>query len=346
MKVVLDVYLEDLKEKVYRKIEVSENIRVADLCEYIIISLNGTCKNDYTFVNYSLSEQVDGDDIEDETLRDIEVSVKDEYEICYYDNACWNIYIDVISIKKEKCDYFKVVSGVGAGILTSVDFSFYLTEYLLGTLNEVRRNFFEEKYDKDGLYRNSKFDISESNERIKEYMEKVKKRNIPKNYTAKVSLRGLGKEITRTIKFNGNISLDKFCRCLIVSMNGDLSHLYAIKINKTFIESKKLSSKDVNYLDLVEKQKFEVLYDLGDNWEFMVTISNITDGLLEKNFEVIKAKGKGIVDDCGGVWGLSDLIYVDKTETLSYEDEWKMDYDINDYSIEEINNKINKMWKG
>ena len=41
MKVVLNVLLEELEDKINRQILVDENIQLVDLCEFIIVSMNG-----------------------------------------------------------------------------------------------------------------------------------------------------------------------------------------------------------------------------------------------------------------------------------------------------------------
>lgn len=51
----------------------------------------------------------------------------------------------------------------------------------------------------------------------------------------------------------------------------------------------------------------QIIYDWGDNWQFNVTLSKIMDGNDEYDFNVISSKGYGIIDDCGGICGLSDI---------------------------------------
>lgn len=51
-------------------------------------------------------------------------------------------------------------------------------------------------------------------------------------------------------------------------------------------------------------------YDFGDDWEFEVTLKKIIDSDGSEELpRVLSGKGYGIIDDCGGVWGLSRIAY-------------------------------------
>ena len=116
-------------------------------------------------------------------------------------------------------------------------------------------------------------------------------------------------------------------------MNGDLSHMYCIKKGKEWLDEENFGlDYELYFLNLKEKQKFKIMYDYGDSWEFIVTLAKIEDGFSDNDFEVIKGKGYGIIDDCGGIWGLDNIFSGANTE-------WG-EYDINDFDLEECNNKI------
>ena len=55
----------------------------------------------------------------------------------------------------------------------------------------------------------------------------------------------------------------------------------------------------------------------------------------DKNIELIDGIGKGIEEDCGGTWGLIDLID-DK------DNNWNYDYD--DFDINRINDELDKTY--
>ena len=52
-------------------------------------------------------------------------------------------------------------------------------------------------------------------------------------------------------------------------------------------------------------------------------------------FEVLSGKGYGIIDDCGGVWGLGDIFSGEDTD-------WG-EYDINDFDLDECNENVKKV---
>ena len=74
-------------------------------------------------------------------------------------------------------------------------------------------------------------------------------------------------------------------------------------------------------------------YDFGDNWMFIVTIDEIIKGHNDKNVVLLEGLGKGIEDDCGGVFGLERLID-------NKNNDW--DYDIDDFNIDKINEKFDR----
>lgn len=175
-----------------------------------------------------------------------------------------------------------------------------------------------------------------------------------------VTLTDYKKKIYRKIEVLDRVILSSFCENIIRSFNGDLSHLY------TLIGNDLIFSCEGNYYDLVktsitkdircyladyvdEEQedyydnpdrsievfklekgnKLKLKYDFGDNWEFIIKISSI-ENIEESNdlplFKVIKGKGLGIIEDCGGLWGLSREIYLsDKAKENNSKPEIDMD---------------------
>ena len=141
-------------------------------------------------------------------------------------------------------------------------------------------------------------------------------------------------EIKRKITVNDNINLNTFCKAIITSMQGSLVHGYIIRINGEYLDNDTMKKHNLNYLDLKEKKKFKLLYDLGDNWQFNITTSKIYKGHKEKSIEVLSGKGYGIIEDCGGPLGLQ-FIFNGTSEEFEYQD-------INEFNIDEINKNIEK----
>lgn len=164
-------------------------------------------------------------------------------------------------------------------------------------------------------------------------------------YEVKVSLKNLEKKINRMFLINDNVKITDFCKAIITSMNGDLSHLYVLKYKNKYYLCDNMTKDDYNEIKMgslriskllfEEKEKLELIYDFGDNWIFKTTINKILKGHNDKNFILLKGIGKGIEEDCGGIWGLEDLIE-------NKNNNWG--YDIDDFSIEKINDILDKYY--
>lgn len=187
------------------------------------------------------------------------------------------------------------------------------------------------KSEKD--YLQKKCDINEVNKKINDYKKCKENMKTPKKYIFNISLQGFNKEIKRKISVNSNISMNSFCEKVILSMNGDLSHPFAIKIGKNLLEDY-YGEFELFYLVLTEKQKLKIIYDFGDNWQFNVALSKIINSYDEIDFEVLSGKGYGILDDCGGVFGLCNV--------FNGEDNSWGKYDINEFNLEECNKFVKR----
>ena len=178
-----------------------------------------------------------------------------------------------------------------------------------------------------------KFDIKELNERISDYKKYKENIKTPKKYIFNISLEGFNKEIKRKISVNSNISINSFCEKVILSMNGDLSHPFTIKIGKEFLEDY-YGEFELFYLGLTEKEKLKIIYDFGDNWQFDLSLSKIVNGSDEIEFEVLSGKGYGIIDDCGGIFGLCNIFNGE-------DDSWGK-HNINEFNLKECNKIVKK----
>lgn len=340
MRIALNVVVEEIENYINRKVIVDENIKLIDLCEYIIISMNGkkipiyTLEHEETiYYPYDIIESEYEKTLVNLTLKDFNLKKNKEFYVDYNFDNKYTFCIEVDNISEETYldikENFKVLSGKGYGILDT-EYNFYLKTILTTT----RKN--AEKYYTKSIkeYLQKTFDVVENNNKIKEYMKYRKEMIEPKNYIFNVSLEGFNKEIKRKVSVNNDITIENFCMKIITSMNGDLSHLFDIKINKEFL-GEHYKDLELFYLGLKEKQRLKIIYDYGDNWTFNLTLSKIIDEYRELDFEVLSGKGYGIIDDCGGSWGLSDIFYGNDTS-------WG-DYDINDFDLKECNERVRKL---
>ncbi len=336
MKLMLSVVLEELEDKINRQILVDEKIQLVDLCEFVIVSMNGKKIPIYEFecekkvyYPYEIEETKNEKSMLGLTLKDLKFKKRTTFGIDYnFDKSYYfNLIVDEMIEANDNID-FKVIFGNGYGILD--DKSIY----------DLKRLFEEKRKDYDSYYLKSekdylqkKCDINEVNGRISDYKKYKENIKTPKKYIFNISLEGFNKEIKRKISVNSNISINSFCEKVISSMNGDLSHPFAIKIGKNFLEDY-YGEFELFYLFLTEKQKLKIIYDFGDNWQFNVTLSKIINSYDEIDFEVLSGKGYGIIDDCGGIFGLYNIFNGE-------DDSWGK-YDINEFNLEECNKIVKK----
>ena len=342
MKILLNVVVYELEKNINRQIIVDENMNLVDFCESVIVSMNGTKIPIYLLENqnilyypYEIITNENERTMLNLTLKDLKLKKENEFYIDYNfeDNKYeFDLIVDDILDKgptnSDKC--FEVLSGAGYGILD--DMHIYELQYMLTHRNENDRL----RYKKSALeYLKKRFEVIEINNKVIEYLENKKVLHEPKSYIINVSLEGFNKEIKRKVKVNNDILIESFCRKIITSMNGDLSHCFSIKRNKDYL-NQIYNKVELFYLDLKEKQRFKIFYDYGDDWEFNLTLSKISYDYNDKiEFEVLSGKGYGIIDDCGGVWGLGDIFSGEDTD-------WG-EYDINDFDLDECNENVKKV---
>ena len=339
MKVLLNVKVDELEKEINRQIIVNENIKLQDLCEFIIIAMNGKKipiylieYNNIFYYPLDIDESKNEKSLLDLTLKDLNLKKNNDFDIRYnFDNNYYfRVFVDDFVEKDTNSgnnDFF-VLSGKGYGINDNMDEISLISLFSPRTMQYYSHL---KKSEKEFLEKT--FDYNQVNNKIIEYKKHREELIKPKKYVFNVSLEGFATEIKRKIIVNNDIPIEDFCRKVIVSMNGDLSHLFGIKINKEIL-SEYYNDLELFYLDLKEKQKFKIIYDFGDNWIFNLTLTKTIDNYMEEDFEVISGKGYGIIDDCGGSWGLSNIFYGD-------DDSWG-DYDINEFDLEKCNEKVKK----
>lgn len=342
MKLLLNVTLCELEDKINRQILVDENIKLTALCEYIIVSMNGKKIPVYvleyretTYFPYDIEETENEKTMLGLTLKNLSLKKEKSFHLGYNFNNFYFFDLVVADFIKadsdnEKVD-FKVLSGKGYGIIDN-RMCGYLEAIL--TLAQNRKDYDSYCRKSDKEYLQKRFDINEVNDRINDY--KKNKGNIfkPKKYIFNISLEGFNKEIKRRISVNSDMTLNSFCEKVIVSMNGDLSHGFDVKMDKEYL-GEYYGEHELFYLNLVEKKRLKIVYDWSDNWQFNLTLSKIIDGNNENDFEVLSGKGYGIVDDCGGIWGLSKI--------FSGEDTCWGEYNINEFDLEKCNEEVQKI---
>lgn len=340
MKVLLNVTLGELEDKINRQILVDENISLIDLCEFVIISMNGRkipiYELEYNKIVYYpdiIEEGQKRKSLIGLSLKKLNLKKGKSFCIEYNFEKLYYFDLVVDNLIEEDNDnenvYFKVLSGKGYGLIDDKDL-FYLKLLFMPKWKDD--DSYYTKSEKEYLQKS--FDVVEVNKWIDDYKKDRNDMFKPKQYIFNVSLEEFNREIKRKILVNSDILIDSFCKKVIVSMNGDLSHDFGIKIGKEYLEED-YNELELFYLNLKEKQRLKIIYDWGDSWCFNLTLSKIIDVNNEKDFEVLSGKGYGIIDDCGGTYGLYEI--------FNGESDFLEKRDINDFDLEKCNKKVQKI---
>ena len=312
MGISFSAYLDGFEKDITREINVNDNLNLQTFCEYMILSMNGECKHLYQLIiNGDFAYlgpwcSVSDPDIEemmeeDLTVEDLYLEEGDELLLNYDFRSDYDIYIKIVSMTDESFDKdFEVVNGKGYGLLEG-----YHSFFLEDVVSARKRN---SKAYSDIKYNLLDFDIDKINYNIDNYLTYKKELVKPKHYLLNVSLSGFEKEIKRKISIDSDINISTLCEAIILSMRGDLAHCYGMKKGKDYLDDEELS-KDINYLELKEGQRFKVIYDYGDNWVFNVRVSKVLEDYGSKRCYVVNGKGYGIVEDCGGEYYLDRIFY-------------------------------------
>ena len=110
-----------------------------------------------------------------------------------------------------------------------------------------------------------------------------------KQYLIKVYPIGLGREVYRNIEISGEDTLDRLCQIILESFDFTDEHLYEF-----CMEEDEPSTKIIlDELRLVEKQKFSLHYDFGDDWMFVITVKKISK--VAEKIEACITKSKGYI---------------------------------------------------
>lgn len=342
MKIKMQVYLEGFKSKIKRTILVNDNISLKVFCQYIIVSMNGNCKHlyqlilneEYGFLGPGCKiEEYDEEYMEGKTLEYLNLKIGDKLLLNYDFKCDWEFMIKVDNIEEGYFNKdFEVIAGCGCGIVEDVYGVDYFKFLIDPKKTEEQRRFLGRDIPAFKDYYINNFDLNNVNKKISEFLTQYYEYIKPKRYEMYVTLDGFNREIKRKISVDSNLSLDNFCRGVIYSMRGDLSHSYGIKKGKEYLDETFLE-KDLNYLELQKNQRLNVIYDYGDDWIFNIRVSKVLEGYNEKRrFGVLSGKGYGIIDDCGGTGALYEIFEGINTD-------WGK-YDINDFDIDKINNII------
>ena len=184
------------------------------------------------------------------------------------------------------------------------------------------------------------------------------KKQPEKIYQLHILLKHSKPKIWRRFLVTEDTSLGKLHKIIQEVMGWEDYHLHAFEIGETqfgvideegdndFEDEKKVKLAD---LRLAEKQKFEYVYDFGDNWEHEIKVEKILPFDSSVKYpKCLDGKFACPPEDCGSIRGYDELAELSKMpkEDLDEDDldrlEWLGDYDFEYFSVDEINAAL---WK-
>jgi len=184
-----------------------------------------------------------------------------------------------------------------------------------------------------------------------------------KVYQIQISLTNSKPEIWRKILVQPNLSLANFHMTIQIVMGWSNSHLHQFIKDTTFYTKKmeddmtwgdlnNVDYKGLKISDLLknENDKIDYEYDFGDSWHHDIVLEKILD-TSEKTKYPTCTDGKLACppEDCGGIWGYSDLLKVlnnprhkDYADLLDWLDG---EFDPNYFNIEKTNLNLKRFIK-
>jgi hypothetical protein len=164
----------------------------------------------------------------------------------------------------------------------------------------------------------------------------------------KLELADYKPKMRRTLQVAENISAEDFCYIVMKAFNCYAAyHLYALNVGNgedeiryqieypesDFWENDR-EIKGVKLKDIFKEVGDTAVlnYDFGDNWEFKCELekSGVEVEADKKEFpKILDGKGYGIIEDCGGIYGLKDIeeFYAEKKfEGLPPDSDEETDY--------------------
>ncbi len=184
-----------------------------------------------------------------------------------------------------------------------------------------------------------------------------------KVYQIQISITNLKPEIWRKILVQPNLSLANFHMTIQIVMGWHNSHLHQFIKDRTFYTKKmeddmtwgdlnNVDYKGLKISDLLknENDKIDYEYDFGDSWHHDVVLEKILDASEKTKYPIcIDGKLACPPEDCGGIWGYSDILKVlnnprhkDYAALLDWLDG---EFDPNYFNIEKTNLNLNRFIK-
>lgn len=145
-----------------------------------------------------------------------------------------------------------------------------------------------------------------------------------KIFQIQIALKGFKPKIWRRILIPSDLLLSDFHMVIQITMGWTNSHLHQFIKDRTYYtkrmpdddfwdEMDNVDYKNMKIADLLQKEKEKIVYeyDFGDSWEHDVILEKILP--IDNNLKYpvcLTGKMSCPPEDCGGVWGYSEMLEV------------------------------------
>ncbi len=179
-----------------------------------------------------------------------------------------------------------------------------------------------------------------------------------KIFQIQIALKGFKPKIWRRILVPSDMLFSDFHKVIQTTMGWTNSHLHQFRKNRTRYAPKSqyddlgFDMDIVNYgnmkiSDLLTKEKEKIFYeyDFGDGREHDIILEKILPFYKKSNYPIcLKGKMSYPPDDCGGIWGYSDMLEILKQPDHEEYEEWMEwvggEFDPTYFDIGEINEML------
>jgi hypothetical protein len=195
----------------------------------------------------------------------------------------------------------------------------------------------------------------------------------PKIYQFRSTLCGFEPEIWRLFEVSANSTVAQLAYTAMVLYEMDASHLFSMLLkekrrkragvrfefdddmteifvadNKSYNTSYNPAKTKLQQLTITRGREFLLEYDYGDSWVVSMTLKKIYEDPSLKETDlprVLEGARYGIIEDCGGLYGLERLAQAYSLKSGSDYEYWKdwmgdQDFDIEEFNLEEMNLKL------
>lgn len=174
-----------------------------------------------------------------------------------------------------------------------------------------------------------------------------------KAYQIKVTVKGAKPPVWRRMIIPAGITFSQFSAMINEAMQWSGYHLYSFEFTKLGLCFEELEDDwNVGFMETLEAREYRIdsymdiqksftyIYDFGDDWKHTVTVEKVIDDYQEDGARVIKFKGNGFPEDCGGIWGYYELLErLEDPNDPEYEmlSEWYENMNPEEYDMDVVN---------